>query len=306
VEILQNIAIAIDNLRISKGMTIRELCLDICDESTYRRYKLGDRDIPIARIKQFCDKLGIGLDEFLYNLASKNSYEHRKIHRLFYDLQARNYDQIKKLLPQIDVDEISLDNNKILYEYILYTYQYRINKITKSKYYSLLTSLLPSQKGFYTFNDIVILEKLALLEVETKDTTSLKKLQSILLDTTRLYSMSDNYSVVATIYANVANLLTKIDDLENALIVCEKGIDYSITYNATKNIHHLYYLKAYCLYQDNKIDEAMENLSIVISIVFSMQDKQRFNYFIELIMKEFNMTRPMVYQMYQLSVQNFL
>ncbi|NLG31509.1 MAG: helix-turn-helix transcriptional regulator, partial [Acholeplasmataceae bacterium] len=112
-EILQNIAIAIDNLRISKGMTIRELCLDICDESTYRRYKLGDRDIPIARIKQFCDKLGIGLDEFLYNLASKNSYEHRKIHRLFYDLQARNYDQIKKLLPQIDVDEISLDNNKI-------------------------------------------------------------------------------------------------------------------------------------------------------------------------------------------------
>lgn len=50
----------------------------------------------------------------------------------------------------------------------------------------------------------------------------------------------------------------------------------------------------------------MENLSIVISIVFSMQDKQRFNYFIELIMKEFNMTRPMVYQMYQLSVQNFL
>lgn len=305
-EIIQNIAIAIDNLRISKGMTIRELCLDICDESTYRRYKLGDRDVPIARIKQFCDKLGIGLDEFLYNLASKNSYEHRKIHRLFYDLQNRNYDQIKRLLPQIDIDEMSLDNNKILYEYILYTYQYQINKITKSKYYSALESLLPEKIGFYTFNDIIILNRMAQLELETKETKSLEKLQKILLDTTRLFAINDNYSVIATVYANVANVLTRLEDFENALIVCEKGIDYSITYNATKNIHHLYYLKAYCLYQDNKIDEAMENLSIVISIVFSMQDKQRFNYFIELIMKEFNMTRPMVYQMYQLSVQNFL
>lgn len=305
-EMVQNIAIAIDNLRISKGLTVRGLCLDICDESTYRRYRLGDRDIPIARIKEFCDRLGIGLDEFLYNLSSKNSYEYQKIHKLFYDLQSRNYEQIKKMLPLIDMDEISLDKNRILYEYILYTYQYQIKKITKSKYYSLLSDLLPDQKGFYTFNDIIILDKLAFLEIETKETTSLKKLQTILLDPTKLYAINENHSVIATTYANVANMLTRLEDFENALIICDNGINYSKAYNATKNIHYLYYIKAYCLFQNNKIDEAMQNLSIVISYVFAMQEKQKFKYFIELIMEEFNMTRPMVYQMYQLSLQNYL
>lgn len=305
-EIIRNIAVAIDNLRISKGLTVRELCLDICDESSYRRYRLGDREIPIARIKQFCDKLGIGLDEFLYNLASKNSYEHRKVYRLFYDLTSKNYEQIKKLLPLIDIDEMSLDHIKVLYEYILYTYQYQTQKITKPKYHSLLSGLLPEREGFYTFNDIIILEKLSQIELETKETKALEKLQVILLDTSKLYSVSDNYSVIATVYANVANVLTRLEDFDNALIICQKGIDYSITYNATKNIHYIYYLQAYCFYQQNNQEDAMKNLSIVISIVYSMQDKRRFNYFIELIMKEFNMTKPMVFQMYQLSVQDLL
>ena len=89
-------------------MTVNELCLDICDESSYRRYQTGKRDIPIARIKLFCDKLGIGLDEFLYNLTAKNSYEYKKIYKLFYDLQDKNYDQIKKSLPHIPVNGLEL------------------------------------------------------------------------------------------------------------------------------------------------------------------------------------------------------
>ncbi|MGI6782328.1 MAG: helix-turn-helix domain-containing protein [Acholeplasmataceae bacterium] len=305
-KIIQNFAIAIDNLRISKGLTVRDLCLDICDESSYRRYRLGDRDIPIARIKQFCDRLGIELDEFLYNVYTKNSYEYQKIHRLFYDLQIKDYDAIKKSIPQIRTEGITLHRNKILFELILHTYHYETKKITKSEYHKLLTSLLPSHTGFYTFNDIMILEKLAFLEVPNNETNALNQLHNILLDTKRLYSISENYSMIATLYANVPNLYTKLKDLEHALVICDRGISYSERYNVTKNIHHLYYLKAYCLFHSGNHDDAMENLSIVISLVFGKQDKRLFQYFIELIIKEFNMTKPMIYQMHQLSIQNYV
>lgn len=96
-DFIRNMAVAIDNLRVSKGLTVRELCLNICDESAYLRYRSGDREIPIAKVQMFCDKLGLGLDEFLNNVYSKNSYEFKKIHKLFTYLQNKEYDLIKKI-----------------------------------------------------------------------------------------------------------------------------------------------------------------------------------------------------------------
>src|SRR5690554_76201 len=305
-EIIQNIAVAIDNLRISKGLTVSELCLDICDESSYRRYKSGNRDIPIAKIKQFCDKLGIGLDEFLYNVSVKNSYEYKKIHKMFLDLQSKKYDEIRKSLPLIKVDDIGIDRNKVLFKFILYTYQYETKKITSSNYYELLLKLLPEQSGFYTFNDLIIFEKLALLEVNQNESPSLKILLDILLNTEKLYVTNTNQYVLATTYANVANYLTKRKEYEEALKICNKGLEYSKSFYVTKNIHYLYYLKAYCLFHTEDKEGATFNLSIVISWVFAIQDEYMSNYFINLIMKEFNMTKSMIYQMHQKVLANYL
>ena len=70
-------ALHIDDLRISKGLTVHELCEGICDDSTYRRYKTGKKDIPIYKIKMFCDKLELDWDEFLSNTMSKTSVEYK-------------------------------------------------------------------------------------------------------------------------------------------------------------------------------------------------------------------------------------
>ena len=305
-EIIQNIAEAIDILRISKGLTVNELCLNICDESSYRRYKSGNRDIPIARIKLFCDRLGIGLDDFLYNVTAKNSHEYKKIYKLFYELQNKNYDQIRKTLQTIHIEDIALDKNKILYQYIVYTYEYETKRITTSEYFSFMNELLPLKNGFYTFNDIVILEKIAWIEMEQKGSKALEKLQAILLDPKKLYSINNHHAVIATIYANTVNLLTKKGDFKTALNICERGIAYSKKYNVTKNIHHLYYLKAYLFFQNDDKDAAMINISIVISLVFAMQDKKEFKYFIDLIANEFSMTKSMIYQMHQIALEKYL
>ncbi len=305
-KIIQNIATDIDTLRINKGLTVSELCFEICDESAYRKYKTGKRNISIDKINLFCNRLGIGLDEFLYNLVTKNSFEYERIQNLYYALQDKDFVYIKKSLPHINVKEISSEKNHILFNFILYSYQYETKIITKTEYYSMLSDLLPVHNGFYTFNDILILDKLAWLEIGIKESKSLKDLQAILLDTKKLYTISDNHITIATIFASVSNLLTKSKESSYAMKICETGINYCKKYSITENIHHLYYLLAYNQFRDNKKENAMENLSIVISIVFSMQDKKEFMYFISLITKEFNMTKTMVYQMHQLSLENYL
>jgi transcriptional regulator with XRE-family HTH domain len=305
-KIIQNIAVAIDTLRINKGLTVSELCFEICDDSAYRKYKTGKRNISIEKINLFCNRLGIGLDEFLYNLVTKNSYEYERIQNLYYALQDKDYIYIKKSLPHINVKEIGSEKNHILFSFILYSYQYETKNITKTEYYSMLSDLLPIHNGFYTFNDILILDKLAWLESYDKLSVSLVKLQTILLDTKKLYTISDNHITIATIFASVSNLLTKSKELSYAVEICKTGINYCKKYSITENIHHLYYLLAYNQFRDNKKESAMENLSIVISIVFSLQDKKEFTYFISLITKEFGLSKAMIYQMHHLALQTYL
>lgn len=165
--------------------------------------------------------------------------------------------------------------------------------------------MLPNNDGFYTFNQVIILEKLALIEVQNDDSTSLNKLQNILLNTKKLYSISEDYTNIATTYANVANLYTKLKDLDNALITCNKGIEFSKIYNVTYNLHYLYYFKAYCLFHTGQKDEAMRNLSIVISLVYAKEDKKLFNYFMNYIEKEFNTTKTKIINMLKVSIENF-
>ena len=76
-------ALHIDDLRISKGLTVNQLCESICDDSTYRRYKNGKKDIPIYKLNQFCEKLNLSLDEFISNTMSKKSIEYQKVYNLY-------------------------------------------------------------------------------------------------------------------------------------------------------------------------------------------------------------------------------
>lgn len=288
--ILQNFAIQIDVLRVNSGMTIVDLCYNICDESSYRRYKAGKRQIPITRLKLFCDRLGVGLDEFLYNSLLRDEYEYKKINELFYALQIKDFDQVNKILKNVHIDEISLKKNKELLEFIVCTNSFELRKITKYEYLKKLRGIREVKDGFYTFNDVLILDKISWIEVENNNRDTLDILYSILTDTSKLYNIYNSHAVIASIFANVANMYTKLKCFEFALEIVKEGIVYCKKHGTLKKIHYLYYLKAYTLYNLNKKEEAMENIARVITIAFSMNNKKEIKYFIDLINKEFGLS----------------
>lgn len=136
-------ALHIDDLRINKGLTVRELCEGICDDSTYRRYKTGKKDIPIYKIKMFCDKLELDLDEFLSNTMSKTSIEYKKTFNLYYAMLRKDWKTISDFIHKNLKIEFFYPSNITLYTFIANTYLYHSKQVSENEYLHTLIHLLP-------------------------------------------------------------------------------------------------------------------------------------------------------------------
>jgi transcriptional regulator with XRE-family HTH domain len=159
-------ALHIDDLRISKGLTVHELCEGICDDSTYRRYKTGKKDIPIYKIKMFCDKLELDLDEFLSNTMSKTSIEYKKIFNLYYAMLRKDWKTISDFIHKNLNIEFFYPSNKTLYTFIANTYLYHSKQVSENEYLQTIIHLLPKNFNTVSFNDVIILEKVSSIEVD--------------------------------------------------------------------------------------------------------------------------------------------
>jgi hypothetical protein len=290
-DFIKQIAHAIDTLRIDRRLTVESLCFGICDTSSYRRYKSGDRHIPIERIKLFCDKLGIGLDEFLYNLSTNHDVEYQKINHLYTLLLHKKYEDISNELKQIHIKDLSLEKHKTFYDFILYTNQFETNQISSEVYYENLEKLQKKVNDFYTFNDLIILEKMAWIEIDRHETTSLDLLSSIILDRKTLYGLSNMYAALSSIMSNVANMYNKLDLYEQSNNICEAGIVYMKKYNTYQHIYVLYYLLAYNHKMLDNLELSQKYLAMTLTHLFSLDLNKDYLYIVSLIKDEFNLDK---------------
>lgn len=304
-DFIKQIAHAIDTLRIERGFTVESLCSEICDTSSYRRYKSGDRNIPIERIKLFCDKLGIGLDEFLYNLTTKHDFEYQKINHLYTLLLSHHYDDMAAEFKHVNIKDITLEKHKTFYYFILYTYQFETHQITSEDYYKNLSRLQKKVNGFYTFNDLIILEKMAWIEIERHDTTSLDLLSRIILDRKTLYGLSNMHATLSSIMSNVANMYNKLDLYEHSNDICETGIKYMHKHATYKHIYVLYYVLAYNHNMLDNLELSNRYLAMTLTHLFSLDFHKDYTYIVSLIQDEFNLNKETLMAFVSHAIQAF-
>lgn len=281
-------ALHIDDLRLSKGLTVNQLCDGICDDSTYRRYKTGKKDIPIYKIKMFCDKLDLSLDEFLSNTMSKTSTEYKKIYNLYYAMQKKGWKIIGDFIDKNQNIAFFYPSNETLYSYIVNTYLLEVKKISEREYLSILHDLLPKKFETASFNDVIILEKISFIEVDHQTTKHLYILNDLLMNPKKLYFIKNNEHVISNLYANVSILYTKLKLFDEANSLAEKGVSFSLKHNQYKALPHLYYLLAYNLFNLGKKESALKELSYLIAHIYSTKNQDNLDYFLGLINKEFD------------------
>lgn len=281
-------ALHIDDLRISKGLTVHELCEGICDDSTYRRYKTGKKDIPIYKIKMFCDKLELDLDEFLSNTMSKTSVEYKKIFNLYYAMLRKNWKTISDFIHKNLNIEFFYPSNKTLYTFIANTYLYHSKQVSENEYLQTIIHLLPKNFNTVSFNDVIILEKVSSIEVDHQATKHLYILNDLLLNPKKLYFIKNNEHVISNLYANVSILFTRLKLFNESHSLAEKGMSFSLKHNQYKAVPRLYYLLAYNLFNLGKKDSALKELTYMITHVYSTKNQDQMDYFLKLINTDFS------------------
>ena len=163
-----------------------------------------------------------------------------------------------------------------------------MNFISKSKYLNDLLNLLPEKFDLVSFNDVIVLEKVAEIEVSQNHMKHLNILNNLLLNPKKLYLIKNNEHVISNLYSNISILYSRLNQFSESYALAEKGISYSLKHHQFKAIPNLYYLLAYNLFKQDKIRDASKELYYLIAYVYSTKQKDKIDYFLELIKKEFN------------------
>ncbi|MCF7926116.1 MAG: helix-turn-helix domain-containing protein [Candidatus Izimaplasma sp.] len=102
----------IDSLRLEKKLTVEDLCENIVNPRTYRRYLSGERKMSHEKIGEFCENLEITSSDlyFLTNRTERDEYV--KVIKLYNLVNDQKYDEFYDGLKEIDKDKIIAKQNK--------------------------------------------------------------------------------------------------------------------------------------------------------------------------------------------------
>ena len=191
----QNYAYHLDNLRREHGFTIERFCADIVNPRNYSRYLSGERTITTDKINLFCNRLKISQSDFYYSANERDRYELKKINHLYKMIEKHEYKQFLEVLESIKEERfINIQNERYL-SYCVQKYYFDLGKISNEQIMSELCSIsnYPNclNKHAFDFVDLISLQLIAEIEIKTKKTSALNKLTSILEDHDLIYISSD-------------------------------------------------------------------------------------------------------------------
>lgn len=114
----------LDNIRLKKNITIKDLCDGICDDRQYRKYRSGDNNVSDIRLLEFCEKLGISSRDFYFTLNEKDEYDFNLLKELYNLIVNHKFSDAKKILDKgFRYSYLTIQNKRLL-EYCKIRYFY--------------------------------------------------------------------------------------------------------------------------------------------------------------------------------------
>ncbi len=123
----------LDTIRKQKKMTTDTLCENICSPRQYRRYLSGDSLLQHDRIFQFCDKMGITIQDFYTSFNKTNNFIYNKLHDVYVTIyNYKAYDNAIKMLDEINMPNSTNVKNIKYYQFVKLSLDYFTHKISQA------------------------------------------------------------------------------------------------------------------------------------------------------------------------------
>lgn len=272
--IVINYAYHLDNIRISKKMSVAKLCEDICDPRLYRRYRTGEKTLTHLKIIEFCEKLGISASDFYYTASENDRYELTKINKLYLCIYNHDFTEYQKQLEAIKKSHIISVHNQRYLSLCTIRADYLLKKATPIQTMDKLSELIdyPNclNSEVYDFIELSALLNIEEIELKTGETKALLRLMDILNHEELFYLSSESRQIIPSIYANVSLDLAKVKRYPESEAVAAKGIRYYLTHVDTQTLTVMRYIVAYAKLMEGKRSEAeVEGIKCLMNAVVS-------------------------------------
>lgn len=290
-ESFKRYAYHLDKIRRQKNMTVKDLCADIVNERTYRRYLTGDRNLSQEKILLFCRRLEMSPIDFYQTFVEKDRYEFKTLYKLYSYLGLKKYDEFIEGYQKIQYETLINIMNQRFYTYLNVRYLYNTNRISmftaEEKYREIINFPECENNTFFDFSDILVLSALSSIETkrEESDFKATYVLEKILLDDSIRYVTSDANQILPTIYSSVAMAFGKMGELETCKDLCKKGIELSLHLGRNLALTNLYFANAITLNKMGRTEEAHEEIVKCLANTITLQNYELFSYYRKVFIK---------------------
>jgi len=230
--------LVLDEIRISKKVSIADLCQDIINERTYYRM-MKVSQVKTDVFSQLINRLGVDLSEFIHYAVFVRKSDSRfkyiyRVHTKFYRDIEEHYQAMLKY--QDPVEELDL-----LIKVYLKKYEYETQKISQNEYHAFLSTLVPVIKANTSFNIYLFTIQLILQQqIPDQLDITLKK------SADQLFKEEFSYSVilVAICYDELLHALMESQKDQDSVIQLMSKFETFMAYFPSR-----YFLMRYNLYK---------------------------------------------------------
>jgi len=285
------LCIYIEQLRSARNISQLSFVEDVVSLRQYRRYLKGESDIPFNIVHQLTSKLGLKTDNILREFEVAKIEETKKINNLYNFAVNYAFDDFKKLNNEISVDHLIEQTNVLLYKHSLTLYDYFRRSITSTQVKDINQNLVdyPSvlEQGVLNTIELLILTFLidvSNLEDQNKIITKLSKY----INDSKIIISGGNDKVLTLILARLAKHSGILENYEQVIKFCNKGIDRNSLLMSYYLMDYFYYYKSLAYYKLGDHD----NFKIAIIKIFNILEfegnENKMKKFIKLINEDYD------------------
>lgn len=255
-----NMFLHIDKLRIEKGISIEDFCIDVCNRRQYTRYFSQEQQLSLTKLASFVRKLEMTEIEFYYSYYTDDSSEYLEVEKLYYLLTDGDYKQAKK---KLDLWKNKTNLNPQTKRYIEFCnvyYKDLTNMVSKPHSLELYSNLIDldriHDKTFYDFIDLAVLRLIAKKEFHLGKFDILNHIRKLLIDRKFIYTNNETRNILPSLYATIVRLYGMLDNHEYVKEISHVAIEFLTTNNAMHNLEEIYYYLSLAYYKTGDINQS--------------------------------------------------
>jgi len=291
---MKDIGTFLEQLRKAIGLKRGDFVNDIVDLRHYQRFVNGESTPYTDDFIKILAGTNLSINEAINIFLDEVVLERKQTTKLYNAIIRGNFKSFDYIKTTINEGAMIEMKNLLLYEYTLLINNHKKRLINDSTYTSSMKKLInyPNllSNKLLSLYELMILGDLLYYVPSDEQTAILNKMILIINNEEHLINEFERNDKLLNLVSRIANFLGTNKNYDESIKMCDKGIAISLKYEEFYLLDYLYYYKALCLHELDKIPERNNAIVECYLILKSKKNKVETDRFLKWFKDDFKIT----------------